>query len=172
MSGRPPEFSRIVPLSRVGAGALHESIEAIAAERERLASRFELVALDRLSAKVALRRQGGGSIRLDATIEAAFVQECVVSLEPVAGALAESFSLIYGPPEEQPDEIDLDVEEPAFEPLVGDAIDIGEAVAQELSLLLPVAPRDPQASIEAEMPAAPAEGPFAALAPLRKPAKD
>ncbi len=171
MSGAPPEFSRSVPLSRLGPGRFRQGIEATAAERERLARRFGLLALDRLTATVELRREVGGAIRLDAAFEAGIVQECVVSLEPVATAVAESFSLLYGPAAAALDEIELDAEAAAFEPLDGDAIDIGEAVAQELSLALPLSPRDPAATIEGDAPAAPEAGPFAALASLGRPAK-
>ena len=126
-------------------------------------------ALDRLTAAVALHREGGGLIRLEAEFEAEFAQECVVTLEPVAGKIAQSFALVYGPAEDGPDEIDLDADAPAFEPLTGDAIDIGEAVAQELSLALPEFPRDPDAVLDpAAIEEAP-DGSFAALAKLRRP---
>ena len=67
--------------------------------------------------------------------------------------LSERFSLRYGPAEEEGEEIDLGGEEEAFEPLTGDLVDVGEAVAQELSLALPLFPRDPGASIDADLPA-------------------
>ena len=57
-------------------------------------------------------------------------------------------------------------EDPAFEPLTGEAIDIGEAVAQEFSLALPLFPRAPDALVKADPPEAPADGPFATLARL------
>jgi len=56
----------------------------------------------------------------------------------------------------------------AFEPLNGDAIDIGEAVAQELSLSLPVFPRCPDAKIDVESSAESTEGPFASLGHLKR----
>src|SRR6202030_3622687 len=56
-------------------------------------------------------------------------------------------------------------DEPAFEPLVGDVIDIGEAVAQEFSLALPSFPRSPGAALEIEG-TPPDGGPFAALSRL------
>ena len=53
-----------------------------------------------------------------------------------------------------------------------DAIDIGEAVAQELSLALPEFPRRPDAVIDAADAAEPVDSAFVALARLRKPAQD
>jgi uncharacterized metal-binding protein YceD (DUF177 family) len=58
--------------------------------------------------------------------------------------------LVYGPAEAEPQEIGPQQAEAAFEPLNRDVIDIGEAVAQELSLSLPVFPRHPDANIDAE----------------------
>jgi uncharacterized metal-binding protein YceD (DUF177 family) len=162
-----PEFSRVVPLARLGSAPFRQKIEATPSERERLSRRFDLLALDRLTAAVQLRRQGGELIVLEAALEADFVQSCVVTLEPVAGSLSNSFVLVYGPTEAE-QEIGSIRDEAAFEPLNGDLIDIGEAVAQEFSLLLPVFPRDPNATIDAEAPVQSSESRFASLACLRQ----
>jgi uncharacterized metal-binding protein YceD (DUF177 family) len=160
-----PEFSRPVPLVRLGHDPYRQQIEATREEREKLARRFGLLALDRLFATVALSRQGGMSILLEASFEAEFVQECVVSLEPVRGGVRQNFSLLYGPAAADEHDIALDGEEITFEPITGEAIDIGEAVAQELSLALPAFPRDPNAMIAAET-AEVEERPLARLARL------
>jgi hypothetical protein len=163
MSADRPEFSRIVPLAQLGTEAFHQEIAATEAEREALARRFGLLSLDRLMAEVELVRQSQDTILLRASFEAAFAQECVVTLEPVDGAMAANFALRYGPPEhESEDGID---EEVAFEPLVNDFIDIGEALAQEFSLALPSFPRSPGAVLEIEEEPADT-GPFAALSRL------
>ena len=164
-----PEFSRLVPVARLGAGVLRRQIEANPAEREALARRLGLLALDELSATVELRRANGEMILLEAEFAARFVQECVVSLEPVPGAVAERFSLRYGPADPAEHEIVLADDEEPLEPLDSDAIDIGEAVAQELSLALPEFPRLVDAVVETGDTAAPGPGPFAALARFKKP---
>lgn len=161
------EFSRTVALSKIGRDLVTHRIEATEAERASLARRFGLLALDRLVAEVGLRRDGT-AIRLEALFEAAFTQECVVSLDPVSGSLAERFALVYGPPETEPADPDPLADAAAFEPLIGDGIDIGEAVAQELSLALPLAPRLPEAVVE-EPAEAPDARPFAALRRLVPP---
>ena len=117
MSEPAPEFSRPVSLARLGWEPFHQQIEATAEERERLARRFDLVALDRLTAVVTLHRQNGGLIRLEAAFAAEFTQDCVVTLEPVAGKLDEEFALVYGPADNEEGEIDIDAEAPVFEPL-------------------------------------------------------
>ncbi len=167
MSKAAPEFSRPVPLARIGAEPFRVQVEATAEERQRLACRFGLLSLDRLSAMVTLARKAGGLIRLDAEFEAEFCQTCVVSLDPVAGALCQDFALIYGPSEEAAPDIVVAVDEPAFEPLSDDAIDVGEAVAQELSLALPDFPRSPDAAVEPAATGLSDAGVFAGLAKWR-----
>ena len=137
-------------------------------ERERLCRRFDLLALDRLTATVELRRQGDELIVLEAALEAEFAQSCVVTLDPVAGSISNRFMLVFGPAEAEPQEIGSLRDEAAFEPLSGDVIDIGEAVAQELSLSLPVFPRHPDATIDAEAPVGSTGSTFASLARLKQ----
>lgn len=165
MTDAPCEFSRRVPIARLGPEPFRQGIAASETERAALARRFELVRLGRLAADVELCRERE-TILLRATFTAEFEQMCVVTLEPVSGALAEQFALRYGRPDAE-DRTDPLAEEATFEPLAGEAIDIGEAVAQQFSLALPAFPRDPTAAVEIEPEAARAAGAFAALARLR-----
>jgi uncharacterized metal-binding protein YceD (DUF177 family) len=168
MSPPAPEFSRLVALAQLTTRPFRQRIEANAEEREKLSRRLDLISLDRLVAEVELRRQSPEVILLEAEFAAEFEQCCAVTLEPVGGAVADRFSLVYGPAPEEEQEIALTTDEPAFEPLDGNSIDIGEAVAQELSLALPVFPRDPEARIDEAVIAEPLQGPFATLARMRK----
>jgi uncharacterized metal-binding protein YceD (DUF177 family) len=172
MSDVTPEFSRLVPLAWLGPEPFRQQIQAAADERERLAARFDLVALDRLTATVTLRRQPGENVLLEAEFEAAFAQNCVITLEPVSDTVLGSFSLLYGPAEELGAVLEPGPDDPVFEAVTGDAIDIGEAVAQELSLALPEFPRRPEAVVDAAASVEPVDSAFAALARLRRPAQD
>jgi uncharacterized metal-binding protein YceD (DUF177 family) len=164
VSDAAPEFSRLVPLTRLGPEPFRQDIAASEDERAALARRLGLVSLDRLAASVELARESGGIILLRAEFTAAFAQDCVVSLEPMASEVSERFALRYGPPEAEPGAAAaIGDDEPAFELLPSDAIDIGEAVAQEFSLALPPFPRDPEAVIEADAAPEPEDSPFAAL---------
>jgi hypothetical protein len=166
MSKAAPEFSRIVRLAQLGADPFRQEITASKAERAALARRFGLVSLDRLTGEVELVRQAPELILLRASFAAEFVQSCVVTLDPVAGAVSESFALRYGPPEvEEEAGAGTAEDDIAFEPLTADFIDIGEAVAQEFSLVLPAFPRDPAANLDLEQPDID-DGPFAALSRL------
>jgi uncharacterized metal-binding protein YceD (DUF177 family) len=163
-----PEFSRLVRIAGLGSKPFRQRIEATPNERQCLSRRFGLLGLDRLSAVVELRRQDDEVVLLQATFEADFVQACTVTLEPVPDSISDRFALVYGPISEQRHEIERGVDGPAFEPLEGDTIDIGEAVAQELSLLLPLCPRHPTAGVEVEFSET-LSGPFASLARLLGP---
>ena len=158
-----PEFSRPVVLARLGADRFRQQIAATEAERAALARRFCLVALDRLSASVSLARHGEDMFLLRAEFDAEFVQSCVVTLDPVSGAVSEQFTLLFGPPDAEAAAAGTVGDDVAFEPLVRDVIDIGEAVAQEFSLALPPFPRSPHVDDGAEPPAPDESGPFAVL---------
>jgi len=171
MSTSAPEFSRRVATARLGMEPFQQRIEATAEERARLSRRFELIALYRLAAEVMLRRQSAVAILLEAEFTADFEQCCAVTLEPVRGTVCDRFSLVYGSaPEDQP-EIAFSEDEPVFEPLNGDSVDIGEAVAQGLSLALPLFPRHPEALVDEAAVVEPLDERFAALARLRRDAE-
>jgi uncharacterized metal-binding protein YceD (DUF177 family) len=163
------EFSRPIDIAKLPPGETIQEIAATAGERAALARRFSLLALDRLEARVGLQRLAGGLVRLGAELYADVVQECVVTLEPVASRIEDSFTLLYGASAEAAGEITLNGEAELVEPLAGSSIDIGEAVAQQLSLALDPFPRAPGV----EAPAPPAadgkpESPFAALAQWKR----
>jgi uncharacterized metal-binding protein YceD (DUF177 family) len=162
-----PEFARLVPLTRLRGEPSRQEIVANPAERAALAERFGLVSLDRLAAEVELVREPGGTILLTAAYAADFAQECIVTLDPVPGSVAERFQLRYGPAEAEADAPAGD-DDPAYEPLDADTIDIGEAVAQEFSLSLPPFPRAPGAVVEIDDCEAPDDGPFAGLATFQR----
>ena len=121
-------------------------------------------------------RKGRGRVKLRLTgrLTAAVTQQCVVTLDPAPAEIDEDFEILYGAPEDDRD-IDLapTAEQDELEPLTGDTLDIGEAVAQELALNLdpyprapgvPEAPDDVSAAPAGEKsPARRPDNPFAAL---------
>ena len=160
------EFSRPVAIDRLPPGATVREIAAEPAERAALARRLGLLSLDRLEARVTLEPLAGGLVRVDSLLTADVVQECVVSLEPVAVRVEDRASLLYGEDGDGAQEVVLSGEAEPVEPAVGGTIDIGEAAAQQLSLALDPFPRAPGvAPPEATAPVEDqAESPFAALA--------
>ena len=158
-----PEFTRPVDVGRVPPSGVVYDLDATSIERAALAERFDLLALDRLEAEVRLERLAGGLLRLSAALKAAVVQACVVTLEPVHDCIDEAFTVLYRAGAEAGETtLVLNGASELVEPLASDILDIGEAVAQQLSLALDPYPRAPGA-----IAAAPNEGqvsPFAALA--------
>lgn len=163
------EFARPVELSRLSHGEQHFEISANAAERVALAVRFGLIGLDRLAAVVRLGRIAGGLVRLEAELDADVTQTCVVTLEPMKNHVTEGFTVLYGEGGEAR-EVTLDGEAETIEPIASGMIDIGEAVAQQLSLALDPFPHKPgvgMVNVSAGSDAPVADSPFKVLARLR-----
>lgn len=158
-----PELSRRVPLGSVAAPRT-ERIVATAAEREALADRFGILAVDALEATLDLMPEADGGVRVTGGLVATVVQECVVTFEPVAQGIAEPIAWRLLPAgrtpadgPDDPDEIETD----------GTA-DLGDAVAEQLGLALDPLPRAPEAAVPTLDRDTPAAGPFAALNRLRR----
>ncbi len=168
-----PEFSRPVVVERLGPRETVVTIEADVGERAALARRFDIPAVESLSAKVRLKPMTGGLVRLKANFAADVVQACVATLEPVRSAIAEDFQLIYAPPGDEAAEEEVELvyeEEDPPEPIIDGAIDIGEAVAEHLALALDPFPRASGATFDQGLVDAGDDataGPFAALAALK-----
>lgn len=137
------EFSRRIEVARLGAGPATYDLEASDSQRAALARRFGLEALERFTAHIALRRLAGGVVRMEATLSADLVQTDVVTLEPVPNHVEEAFTLLFG--DEAEDTAALDPNSDLVEPLEDGHIDIGEAVAQQLSLAIDPYPRAKEA---------------------------
>lgn len=150
------EFSRFYRVDAIGTQKNAVEITATSQECAALAQRFGLVEIAHLSARLHLRRAGDdGRIRVHGELTAQVVQTCVVTLEPVAAAVHEEFSTLFAP------EIESDAARLAVgraidivfscdgevdddpEPLEEGGIDLGELVAQHLSLALDPYPRAP-----------------------------
>jgi Large ribosomal RNA subunit accumulation protein YceD len=159
------EFCRKVEVDRLPpSGETIHDIAATEPERAELARRFALVALDRLEARATLVRLAGGLLRLTADLLADVVQECVVTLEPVASRVEDRFILLYGHAQDEAGEVVLSGEAELVEPVLGGTLDIGEAVAQQLSLALDPYPRAPGAAAPAPAAGPDDASPFAPLA--------
>jgi uncharacterized metal-binding protein YceD (DUF177 family) len=161
-------------VDRIGNDGREVTFSASDEERAALAARFDLEGLAALAGRAVVTRIAGGKLfRLEAAFEADAVQTCVVTLDPLPVRLSETFTMTFAPAEdiERPSEVVIGEEEDPPEPLVDGTIDVGEAVAEHLSLALDPFPRKAGAEIP-ENPAAAAEEerphPFAALAQLKK----
>ena len=164
------EFTRPVRLDTVGEDRRTLTVEATAEERAGLARRFGLLALDRLTATVELRR-AGERISAAGELEADVAQACVAGGAEVRQTVALPFALRFVPEAEAgSEEIELGEKELDDITYEGGSIDVGEAVAQTLVLGLDPFPRAPDADAALRAAGVLSEedaGPFAKLKGLR-----
>ena len=169
-----PEFSRPVRIDTLGEQPRAITITAEANERAAIAARFDLLALDRLEAELSLSRRGE-EVAVHGTLRAALVQACVASRAPVPATLAAPFDILFRPlPEPGQADEEIELSESEMDVVFYDRaeIDVGEAVAESLSLALDPYPRSPEAEAALREAGVKAEGeeengPFAALASLK-----
>lgn len=167
-----PEFSRPLRIDTLGTAPRRIEIEAEEAERAALARRFGFVAIDRLEAEAAVAVRGE-AVSAEGRIRAAVTQSCVASGEPVAEELEAPFKIQFRPhPKIASAEEEFELEDGELDVVFydGGAVDIGEAVAETLSLSVTPYPRAPgaedklrEAGVKSEAEA----GPFGALAGLK-----
>jgi uncharacterized metal-binding protein YceD (DUF177 family) len=170
-----PEFSRLIAIEGITPDKVRkEAIEASEAECAALAKRFDLRELSHLKAKLNIRRVSGGSaVRVEGNFEADVVQTCVVSLQDVHGRVEGHFDTFFS--EEAEDtgaelDITIDDDETSPEMITKGNIDLGEVVAQYLSLELDPYPRAPGVSLAAQLAEVGAEvknSPFRVLEGLK-----
>jgi uncharacterized metal-binding protein YceD (DUF177 family) len=168
------EFSRPVRIDTLGDQPRPINLAAGPEERAALATRFGLLALDRLDAELTLSRTGD-EVAAHGTLQAVLVQACVASGAPVPATLAAPFDILFRPQAATKDaEEEIELSESEMDVVFYDqaAIDIGEAVAETLALSLNPYPRSPdadailrEAGVKRE--GEEAKGPFAALAGLK-----
>ena len=170
------EFSRLFRIDGIGQAPNLVAIEAGEKERSALAQRFRLEAIHSLSAEAKLTRTED-VIRATGRVNAAVVQSCVATGEPVEEQVAEDFTIEFRPHVQvgsADEEIELSESELDVVFYDGGAVDLGDAVAETVSLALNPFPRSPQAEealraagVKSEEEARAEASPFAGLAALK-----
>ena len=140
-----PEFSRPERVDTIGDRARGIEIAADAAERAGLAQRFDLVAIDRLEARLSVRREGG-AITLTGQIRAAVVQACSVTDDPIMVEIEEPVALRFVDALDLGEEVELDEGALDTVEIEDGVIDLGEAAAETMALALDPFPRGPGAA--------------------------
>ncbi len=174
--GQPAaEFSRMVPRDQLVESDFSREIAANEAELAALVRRLGLLDLGSLEARLRVRRERGSPlIKVTGHMTADLVQACVVSLEPVPERVEESFELLFTlepDPAQETAEVYVEAEDQDFpEPVGPGGIDLGEVVAQQLSLAMDPYPRAPGVRLErAEWGGeSGAQSPFAVLERLKR----
>ena len=143
-----PEFSRTVRIDTIGQAPRTIAIAADEQERAALAARFGFVSISHLEADVSLARRGE-AVRASGTMRAALAQSCVATGEPVREQVEEPFEIEFRPHPSasgSEEEIELGSGEMDVAFYDGALIDVGEAVAETLSLSVEPYPRSPEAA--------------------------
>jgi uncharacterized metal-binding protein YceD (DUF177 family) len=175
------EIERIVDIDRMGPSGAALDIVASESERAALVKRFGFLGLPAFSARVTVDRRPGGAVVVEGRLRGKIVQACILTLDPVTQDLNETFRVVFKQDlaeERDPEsgEAVLNSQADAPEPLPGNMLDVGEIVAQQLSLAADPYPRRPGAKLEDVMPKPRPGGrpsreqrrhPFAGLAALR-----
>ena len=153
----PPEFTRPVRIDDLPPSGRSIAATAGEGEREAVARRFRLAAIERLEVAgevVAIR--GGTVIQFAARLSAEVTQTCVVTLAPLERRIEADFVRLYAVQApggakageaKAGEEIFFDEEDEDIEPLIGNRIDAGEAAAEQLALELDPYPRAAGASL-------------------------
>ena len=168
MTAAAVELSRPLALEDLKAGPVEREFAATPGERAALARRFDLLGLDELRANVTVKRNLVGEVAVEGRLSARVQQACVVTLEPVAADVEDTFDLRFAPIDPDGHELPADDREP----LPDGPLDLGEIVAEQLALSLDPYPRSPDAVLEAPVDdgardAPIKQRPFAKLAALR-----
>lgn len=182
------EIERIVDVDRMGPTGTALEIVASDSERAALAKRFGFLGLPAFSARVTIDRRPGGQVVVEGRLRGKIVQACILTLDPVTQDLDEAFRVVFkqGLAEEKDPESGealVGAQADAPEPLPGNMLDVGEIVAEQLSLAADPYPRKHGAKLEDVLPKPRKDGrhgrheprrhPFAGLAALRdKPRRD
>lgn len=152
------EIERMVDLDKMGAGG-STALEVSASDSERaaLTKRFGFLGLPAFSARVTVDRRAGGQVVVVGRLRGKIVQACILSLDPVTQELDETFRIVFRQnltEERDPEsgEAVLSAHADAPEPLFGNMLDVGEIVAEQLSLAADPYPRRPGVELEDVLP--------------------
>src|ERR1044071_5540231 len=151
------ELERVVDLDRMGPSGAALEIAPSDSERAALAKRFGFLGLPVFSARVTVDRLVGGQIVVEGRLRGRIVQACVLTLDPVNQDLDETFRIVFKPDmaddrDPESGEAVLASQADAPEPLTGNMLDVGEIVAEQLSLAADPYPRRPGAKLEDVLP--------------------
>lgn len=162
----------VVATAQVPAQGLAETRQASAQERADIAAALSLTALDALEAVYRIRSLPGGGWRLSGSILADTVQPCVVTLEPLAQRITDTFDVEFwrGRGEDLGGEDKSVLEGADVETLQSDEIDVGRIVFEALSAGIDPYPRKPGVDFDWSDPKAAEpqkDNPFSVLAKLK-----
>ena len=177
-----PEMSRIFSVKALKDAPIKIDIEANDIERDALATRFQILAIEKLKTSLKIHRKNG-LILVEGELQAKISQTCSITLDPFKNTVIDQFTIEFDPSIVW-DDFCLDEEffGDTPEPIINNQIDLGELVAQQLFLCIDPYPRSPGAclaeaisrinvkNVKVITAGTMNDGPFAALKELQTPA--
>jgi uncharacterized metal-binding protein YceD (DUF177 family) len=161
-----PELQRLLPIDRISATGLDYQVKADATECAALARRLDVPGVAMVSCDFRLRPAKAGAVIADGRLRSRLTRVCVVSLDDFQDKIDVAFRVRFVPSGAEDPELDPESDDEI--PYDGNQIDLGEACAEQLALVLDPYPRKPGAILPEEA-AEDAASPFAALARLKRP---
>ncbi len=145
----PYEFSRPIDVTTVGKNGRQFNFQATEAEKTALALRFDILEIIRLNANADITPAKKGQYKLMVSYNVKLNQACSISLETVTDDVSGNFTVILQHPPREPNkqsqkeegEIDFDYEESDIEYINSNLVDVGELIAQYISLEINPYPR-------------------------------
>lgn len=177
-----PEFSLVLSMDDVPPNGKTLRFEVGESERAALARRFDLVALHGFKGTVHVKPWRRHGLVMEGQFEADLVQSCIATLEPLEAHLSESFNLHFLPLDmierdaaaaaKREIVVDVESEDPP-EAIEGGRLDVGEVMAEQLSVAIDPYPKKPGAVFIPEEPSDDEAvefrpNPFASLEKLKK----
>jgi len=156
-AGDRPPFSYLVKVGHVSHNPIEVHVEADERERKALAGLWKVLSVEALGADLKVRRWKKDGVKVFGTLHARLTQACVVTLDPVQSEIDEEIDQIFVPegsalariPANDEGEMIIDPDGPDLpEPFTGDAIDIGEMVAEFAAMGIDPYPRKPGVEFE------------------------
>ena len=158
------EWSHFFDVDDIEANRAELDISASEEEREDVARRLNVVAINSITADLVITRESsGGFFHVNGSFEALVVQECVVTLEPIETKVSEPVEGWYADKQgavsfaaakreregaKSQGEVEILDESEDPEALIEGVIDLGELVTQHLSLAIPPYPHKEGAEYE------------------------
>lgn len=165
-------WPKTIRLGEVPQSGLKVELSPDEAQRKAIARSLDLVALNRLEARVRVIPWLDG-VQIDGAFSADVVQTCGVTLERLDNAVSGDFMVravpegsVHAPTEEDEADLALDADDPP-DVLERDEIDLSAYVIEHLSLEIDPFPRKPGAAFT-QTTDEPDLSPFAALKKLRQ----
>lgn len=152
--GPQPPFSYRIRVGSVSHNPLEVRLKADERERAALASLWDILGVEALSAELKVRRWKKDGVKVMGTVHAEVTQACIVTLDPVSQVIDEEVEEIFVPegsplariPADGAGEMVVDPDGPDLpEPFTGDEIDVGAFVAEMAAMALDPYPRKAEA---------------------------